>query len=138
MTLCEGAIAPDARYATIAQRAKTGLKVWRGQRDDHRPADPGDFGAGQYYSTSRLRAKSYGQPRQTTLVFNNALVVNVQDAYDLAEHYGTIHGSTEQRLAAAQQMTHDIRAQGYDGFIAVNDQRRVAGQTELEVVRYIA
>jgi hypothetical protein len=132
--LCETDLVSDPRYAAVAERIKTGLKVWRGERTEHRPADPGDFGAGQYYSTSRLRARSYGTVRGVLLTFRNPFVIDVHAAYDLAEQYGTIHGSTEQRLAAARQMTADIRAKGYDGFIAVNPDFR--GRTELEIVKY--
>lgn len=126
-------------YARIGERARTGLKVWRGERCDHRPSDPGDFGAGKYYSTSRARARSYGGlagTRQHVIQFDNPFVITVSAAYDLAEQYGTIHGTLEQRLAAARKLTSDLKSQGYDGLIAVNQRRRRNTVTELEIVRF--
>lgn len=133
-------IVSNAKFASIAENAKKGLRVWRGERVPHHPSDPGDFGAGRYYTTSSARARAYagrsGLLDHTTLRFRNPFVVAVSEAYDLAEHFGTIHGTTDQRLAAAQQMTRDIRSHGYDGFIAVHKRFGLGCHTELEIVKY--
>jgi hypothetical protein len=128
-------------YHSVVESAKQGLQVWRGEQILHQPSDPGDFGSGKYYTTRRSRARGYsgsdGVIFRIILVFNNPFVIGVSEAYDLAQYYGTIHGTLEQRLAAARQMTGDFQLQGYDGFIAVSHKKwGIRSYSELEIVYY--
>ena len=84
--------------------------------------DPGDFGRGIYYTTSKARAKAYGKTFSTVIKFNNPLVLSVNQAYDLADNYGTIANmrNGKEALNGAETMTKTMLSKGYDGLIAIN------------------
>jgi hypothetical protein len=126
---------PEATQKRIAEPFKKGKKLWRGISS--RPSDPGDFGQGTYHTTTKVRAKQYGELTQQTVTLQNPLVLTDEAAYDLSTQYGTISGVAgkdgagpmDQRALRAAEMTKALQAQGYDGLIAV----RKDGQNEIVV-----
>jgi hypothetical protein len=123
-------------YESIYKKATTdGLKLWRGWKTaGDSPADPGDFGAGTYYTTHQVRAKQYGPDlKQHTIIFKNPLVMTVKQAYDLADKYHTVRGTQEERKNGALEMSRYLRSRGHDCLIAVTVFR---GVHELEVVDF--
>lgn len=125
----------DPALEAVRAKAVAGLSLWRGECPMRRPSDPGDFGAGPYWTTSAARARTYagssGVLRRVSAVFAAPLVLDAADAYGLAERYGTLHGSPEARKAAALTLAEDLRQAGHDALIAVHRHR---GRAELEVV----
>jgi hypothetical protein len=115
----------------IIEHLRKGMKLYRGVSE--RMSDPGDFGRGIYYSTSMAEAKQYGKLTEHALKLNNPLVLTVEDAYLLADRFGTISGkpgkpvgivaggTIADRMAAAQNMTDDIIANGYDGVVVIHN-----------------
>lgn len=103
-----------------------------------KPADPGDFGIGLYYSSNKSRAKQYGNRiLHVEVGLDNPLYLSVEKAYDLADKYGTIRGNLpigygigkrEDRELAAKWMTRDLQKKGYDGIVVTEK------DGELEVV----
>jgi len=114
------------QFIQLVEKAKTiGLRVYRGERPGVPPADPGDFGAGTYWSTRKARARQYGSVRREVLIFKNPLAVTVTEAYDLAEKYDTLHA--KDRVSASRKMSQDLLDAGYDAVIAIHG-------AELEIV----
>jgi hypothetical protein len=82
-----------ARQAQLRRRFAAGLPVFRGKQDGRAPSDPGDFGQGTYYSTSKARAANYGALKPFTIVLTKPLLLTVEEAYtQIADRYGTISG----------------------------------------------
>lgn len=125
-------------YKSVYDKAKTvGIPAWRGTTPHRGPADPGDFGYGPYYTTSKSRAQAYGRdPQKQLLKFKNPLVVDVEQAYDLADWYKTIHGTHNQRLMGSRQLTQDVRLLGHDAIISVSPKRGRGDRTELEFATF--
>ena len=95
------------------------------EHNGHRPADPGDFGVGPYWTTSIHRARAYGRKlTQKVLVFQNPLCLGVEEAYDIGEIFGTIHGTSNgglyPRMKASEEMTRVILALGFDGIVVTH------------------
>jgi len=106
----------------VMVQAKRGIKVYRGTRRNKGEfiSDPGDFGRGIYYSTSKSIAKCYGQVEESIIRFKNPFVMNYNEAYEcVAEQWDTLHGSNKKRIRNAEQLTFDMLIAGYDGFVAV-------------------
>lgn len=121
-------------FARVEQAAKRGLNLWRGLKPEGvPPADPGDLGAGTYWTSIRYRAKCYGKPMRARLQFDNPLVLAMADAYALADAFGSLATHDEQYRRA-----HGLRAwlieRGHDALIAVREDKRRGFYTELEVV----
>ncbi len=81
-------------------------------------SDPGDLGVGEYWTTSQGTAKSYGTVESAMKAFSNPLVLDEKSATALVEKYGTVQGSTAERLKGAAQLTEDVRKAGYDAIVA--------------------
>ena len=101
-------------------------KVFRGDRETRMSSkyatDPGDLGAGIYYTTSRSYAAAYAGKRgilsEKTINLENPLVLNSDEAVALASRYRTVEGKTiEERILGANRMTADLQIKGYDGLV---------------------
>lgn len=103
-------------------------------------SDPGDFGRGIYYTTNYHNAKAYGPVEKSILKLQNPIVLSVEEAYQLADKYHTVHlpndnvkRTTQEMLAQlvtnAETMTRAMISQGYDGLVAIHRGR-------LEIVDY--
>lgn len=131
-------MAQDARYTGVYNKATTqGLPLWRGF-GKQAPADPGDFGIGPYYSTSRERASMYGPKlRRDNLRFENPLVMHVKDVYNLTDDFNTVRGKFADRFKASKDLGQTARLLGHDAIIAVKPKGSYSKDglyTELEVV----
>jgi hypothetical protein len=129
-----------ARQAQLCRRFAAGLPVFRGKQDGRAPSDPGDFGQGTYYSTSKARAANYGALKPFTIVLTKPLLLTVEEAYtQIADRYGTISGVAGHpetgagdfvpRAARAAEATSAVRSLGHDGLAAINSETR-----EIEIV----
>ena len=139
----------DKTKQRIYEKATTtGIPVRRGTRPlrVNKPyaSDPGDFGRGIYYSTNWYHARSYAtrdeDVAKSIIKFNNPLVLSDEEAYNLADKFGTINLPDEdwklpyeQRihklLANAENMTRYMLKLGHDGLISVK-------KRTLEIVDY--
>lgn len=95
------------------------LTLYRGHgiRADDFVFDPGSLGAGQYWTTSKQIAKSYGPKiEKQTITLENPLVLSSKQATKLA---GSIvkPGSTSKQAARARRVSKSLRAKGYDSVI---------------------
>jgi hypothetical protein len=136
-----------ATVARLRERLRAGMPVWRGLRDpDRRPADPGDFGRGVYFTTARCRAGCYGAPFRMCLALRNPLILTCEEAYaQIADRFGTISGAAfdprggagefTPRALRAGEATSALQAAGYDGLVVINEGRRRGG-SELELVKF--
>lgn len=118
----------------LKRRLADGVQVYRGLRaGDRRPADPGDFGVGEYHSSSKARARNYGKVTSVTVTMQNPLVLSATEAYDKLTHtWDTIHAGTwEKRQTNAERLTKELRSLGYDGLAIVNERGG-----EIEYVTY--
>lgn len=123
-----------------------GIIVYRGIRPKYEKvfaSDPGDFGRGVYWTTSKARAKSYSSNIITArIVFNNPLILTVNEAYDLADHYNTINEiDIDKRIKNAEIFTRDMLSFGFDGLISIRLTRKhkykeMSFHSELEIVDY--
>jgi hypothetical protein len=101
------------------------IKAYRGEKSY--ASDPGDFGRGQYWSTSKAVAKCYGVMRSKILYLNRPILMTVKEAYDLAGEFGTITGDPDQphigsgpfdkRQTASGAMSDFMLSIGYDSMI---------------------
>lgn len=92
-----------------------------------RPADPGDFGCGPYYTTSHARARCHGsRVISRTITFTNPLVLTAEEAYGIGDDCGTIHGTHAERTAAALFISQSVIAMGFDGIVV----RHASGEIE--------
>jgi hypothetical protein len=125
-------------FARVAAAARRGLDLWRGIKPaDVPPADPGDLGAGTYWTSARARARCYG----TTVIrrrlrFENPLVLSQGAAYDLGEQFGSLSAGRAEQTRRALAMRAWLKARGHDALIAVREysRRERGAYTELEVV----
>jgi hypothetical protein len=134
-----------ATQAKIRSRLQTGMEVWRGIRLEGRPADPGDFGRGTYFSTSHCRAGCHGTTFRMNLRLANPLILTVEEAYtQIADRFGTITGMAgdpssgagdfSPRGLRAAEASAAMRALGYDGVAVVTPRR--SGGSEIELVKF--
>ncbi len=137
----------------IQKKAREGLCVWRGEAtirvSKEFASDVGDFGRGIYYTTEKITAACYGIPKQFLLSFWNVCVLDVEEAYRIADEFGTIHLTSEQeifwqnlpretrtrtrtkmRLENAEKFTQKMIENGYAGLIVIHP------RGELEIVDY--
>jgi len=91
------------------------VEAYRGVSDS--PADPGDLGVGEYWTTYETMAKSYGDVKKENIKLNNPLFLTKDEAVKLVEEYGTVKGGWYSRKAGAEMLTEDIKNQGYDGLV---------------------
>lgn len=136
---------PPATVSRIKASLARGMTLHRGVKEAGRaPADPGDFGQGTYYSTSQARARCYGKLTSSTVKLSNPLILTDEEAYtQIADRFGTISGVPGQpcsrirqpdaRPACSATATATLRAEGYDGVVALNLGVNL-GNGELEVV----
>jgi hypothetical protein len=150
-------------FGEIRARAqRLGLDLYRGecgqmpQRGFRR--DVGDFGRGVYYTSVEAQARVYGggSCQSKVVQFENPLVMNVQDAYELSDSFNILHPpKVPEELVAraerndpsameelkvwrkswdplknAEEMTKYFLKQNIDGLIVVHSDDR------LEVVDY--
>lgn len=123
-----------AENSTKALRARLskGMPAYRGVKEGRPPQDPGDFGVGEYFSTSSSRAKNYGRLTQQKLQLQNPLVLSSKEAYEKLTHtFETVTGPN--RKAAAEALTEELRKLGHDGLAIINE---MSG--EIEFVRFPA
>src|SRR5262249_17339974 len=130
---------PEA--ADIRAQLQSGMTVYRSERPRVEGAlyasDPGDLGRGKYYTTEPARAQAMGGVQTTAqLQMQNPLILDMEDAYKLADQYQTVRGTPEARLAGAQYITEALRAQGYDGLVAVRRDRKTGEVREMEIVDF--
>ena len=122
------------------------MPVWRGIKSEGRPSDPGDFGCGQYHSTSFIRADQYGVPFRMNLRLANPIILEVEEAYTLvADRFGTISGIADdpgkgageftERSVRAREATAALKTLGHDGIAVVNRKER-GGYAEIEIVKF--
>jgi hypothetical protein len=116
----------------LKRKLAKGLEVWRGiNGETHRPSDPGDFGQGTYYSTSKARARCYGKPKSNKIELKNPLILTDVEAYNLiADRFGTISGTAlkpeagagcfKSREQCAMAATNTLKQMGFDGVVSVN------------------
>jgi len=98
------------------------LKLYRGETKlepgKTYATDPGDLGAGIYYTDDRATAKAYSKDvRTVVLKFEHPLVLSASEASVLSEKYHTVHGTEEERLLGARRMSLDLLKLGYDVLI---------------------
>lgn len=124
-----------------------GINAWRGIRERYGreyASDPGDFGRGIYYTTSRARARAYGGENliKQNIKLKNPLILDDKSAYDLAAgQYSTVGPAhtMEERMKNAERFTRDLIDMGYDGVVSVRKKSRYTSggpPTELEVVDF--
>ena len=96
-------------------------------------SDPGDFGRGIYWTTTKVRAFQYGEVRTEKVRFESPAVMSLEDAYRLCDQFNCIgHGvSQEQRLLNCEALTKFMLAKGYDSLIAIDSR-----SDSLEIVDY--
>jgi len=123
-------------FEGVREAAKEGIGVFRGvlpeQPGKGFASDPGDFGRGRYWTTSGQRAEAIAGKEAVepgTVKLDNPLILDTDEAYDLAEKYGTVTG--EARMEGSQKLTDDMLAAGYDGIIVVGQK-----PGELEIVEF--
>lgn len=120
------------------------MKLYRGESGNSH--DPGDFGAGEYWSSNKAQARTYagnGFVRCETIVLHRPILLSVKEAYDLAEEFGTItgdpdrpgtgSGDMDKRRVCSQVMREFMLMLGYDGMVI--EHNRPWGP-ELEIVIY--
>jgi hypothetical protein len=115
-----------ATQERIRAKLRAGMPLWRGENTyangSHKPADPGDHGAGTYYTTSFFRARCHGQPKQHVVRLSNPFVATDEAAYDQIEgRFDTLHA--KDREAASRRATLAMQAAGYDGVVSINERR---------------
>jgi hypothetical protein len=134
----------DATCERLRTRLRVGMNVWRGTNGGaHRPADPGDFGRGTYYSTSFFRAQCHGKVSRVSLRLDNPLILTVEEAYSqIADRFLTVRGTSDyagagpfsDRELRALEATQAMIDLGYDGVVSVTPRKN--GGSELEIVRF--
>lgn len=125
-------------FERVALAAKRGLDLYRGIKPPGvAPNDPGDLGAGRYWTTRRSRARCYGERViRRRLRFVNPLVLHVEDAYDFAEQFGKLCNGRAEQTQRALKMRAWLIECGHDALISVSEPRKRERHwyTELEVV----
>lgn len=132
---------PGARFKRLAAICRQGIWLWRGLKPEGVPPnDPGDLGAGTYWTSCRSRARCFGP----TVIkqwhqFRNPLVLDVGAAYDLGDQFALICDGRAAQQQRALQMREWLKAQGHDALVAVREPRdrkarKQKFHTELEVV----
>jgi len=117
----------DATRSRIRAKLQSGMRLWRGTNEyangSHKPADPGDHGAGTYYTTSFYRARCHGrQPKQHVVTLNNPFIATDKCAYDQIEgRFDTLHAAD--RELASRRATWAMQAAGYDGVVSINERK---------------
>ena len=90
--------------------------VYRGTSEAG-PDDPGDLGIGEYHTTQESYAKQYGKVTSKEVTLENPIRINLEEAHNLIEEYGTLRGNLNERKVAATRLTRDLQEQGYDGLV---------------------
>ena len=113
--------------AKIRSAEESVVEVYRGERTPKEgevfATDAGDLGAGKYYTDYKPVARMYaaaggGTYKTTMLKFKSPLRLSSKEAIALTDKYKTVTGKTvEERLAGANKLKADLRAQGYDVLI---------------------
>jgi len=128
----------------IKEKIRKGIKVYRGElpeefkRYKFFQTDVGDLGRGIYYTTSKARAKAIAGKYvyEKFLKLDNPLVISYEEAYKLADKYGTVRYRTiEEGLKNAEKFTLDMLKKGYDGLVAIKFDK-LGNVYELEIVDY--
>jgi len=116
-------------------------KMYRGVNGG-KPSDPGDFGIGEYWTSSRGQAKCYGVKKviEKLFCFEKALWLTSTEAYDLAAKYGdNLHGSWEERLMVSKAITYDLMKKGIEGMVVFHHKHGFdhgKGFGRIEIVDY--
>ncbi len=125
----------------IKKRLKSGINVYRGVHPRGRASDPGDFGRGIYYSTSKSIAECYGEVKRFKLKFANPLILDEKRAYRLgAGIFNTIgnnpHVEESRRKKNCERMARYLLGKGYDGLVSMDSNHLKQKWTVLEIVDY--
>ena len=99
------------------------MQMYRGKgaksNDPRFASDPGDYGRGTYYAGSKEFAAFYGTVTDHTVELANAFRPSIDQLRVLIEEYRTckMQDGRDARFLAAQRLTDDMKAQGYDGLV---------------------
>lgn len=131
----------DERMAWIASLPHGSFAgtLYRGERTlraQGYASDPGDLGAGRYFTSNKHTAKNYGTVGSHEVRFMNAaLLMKAEQMVSLLDHvmlfYRTIRGLN--RLAGADQMRADMLKAGIEGLIVADYD---SGKGHITVVDY--
>jgi hypothetical protein len=124
------------RNAIIPKIGSSGpfeMDMFRGIDEDVREkngfkyaSDSGDYGRGEYWARDKSFARIYGKVITKRVILNNALHLPSNEIVILArDTYGTTinRGKGHCRFNAAQKLTNDMLAKGYDGIVIYGYER---------------
>lgn len=89
-------------------------------------SDAGDYGRGEYWAREKSFARVYGTVMNKTIKLKNALHLSSNEIVVLErDTYGTTinKGNGHCRFEAAERLTSDMIAKGYDGIVVYGYER---------------